>query len=326
MYPDLADVEALECEAWGRLRALSFGGGQFRAARSTFDTYSARALTGPLRRMRALRELKLHDSVHFDAATALLFIASIAKAAPHLRALTLTSANLTPEAARALAETGWRLDELDLSSNPKLGPAGFAALLAAPTYAIRRLALRRCFLTTASLQSLVDAAWPLEELDVSENEFHGDAVGPALTALSQRHNLRRLDMGECMLSAASFKALVEATWPALTFLGAAAAQATFDGPDALGAAAFAGFPALEELDLSYVPMRAAGAALLGRRRWARLKKLDLCGARLDDAGVEALSRGAWPALEVLDVRPGGPQTGVTVDGVRRWAPALVELR
>ncbi len=102
----------------------------------------------------------------------------------------------------------------------------------------------------------------------------------------------------------------------------------FNGPRALGAGAFAGFPALEELDLARMPLGEAGAALLGRRRWARLKKLTLSPAGIDAAALAALALGAWPALEVLDVYQAGlPPTDVVVSvgEVRRWAPALVEL-
>ena len=104
------------------------------------------------------------------------------------------------------------------------------------------------------------------------------------------------------LSAASFKVLVEASWPALTSLSACAAKLAFDGPHALGAAAFAGFPALEELDLSEVALGEAGAALLASRRWPRLRKLELRRTQLGDAGLAALARGEWPALEGLDLR------------------------
>ena len=57
-------------------------------------------------------------------------------------------------------------------------------------------------------------------------------------------------LGSCFLSAAGFKALVEAAWPALTVFGV------------LGALewAFDGFPALEELDLPEGPLDAADVA------------------------------------------------------------------
>jgi hypothetical protein len=67
-----------------------------------------------------------------------------------------------------------------------------------------------------------------------------------------------------------FKALVEASWPALTCLSARYASVALDGPHALGASAFAGFPVLEELDLSSVRLGAEGARLLASRRWPRL--------------------------------------------------------
>ena len=75
----------------------------------------------------------------------------------------------------------------------------------------------------------------------------------------------------------------------------------FVGPRALGAAAFAGFPALEELGLSGVPLGEAGTRLLASRRWARLRRMQLCSTQLGDAGVLALALGEWPELAWLDL-------------------------
>ena len=247
-------------------------------------------------------------------------------AAPGLRSLSLNCAALLPAVARALAATGWRLEDLNLDENADLGGAGVAELVAAPTFVIRRLGLRCCGLDAAALLSLVNVAWPLEELDLSCNDFSSAAAGPGLTALSRHVRLRELDISNCSLSAAGFKALVEAAWPALTSLRAGGAEVEFEGPHALGAAAFAGFPALEELVLIGVKLGAAGARLLASRRWACMKKLDLGYAQLGDGGLAALARGAWPALQVLDVCGNGFRAPPTLEDARRWAPALVELR
>jgi hypothetical protein len=99
----------------------------------------------------------------------------------------------------------------------------------------------------------------------------------------------------------------------------------FDGPYALGATAFAGFPALEELCLWAVNLGATGAALLASRRWPRLRNLNLARCRLLDAGVAALARGAWPALEVLNLCSNDLSVRPALEDARRWAPALVEL-
>jgi hypothetical protein len=120
------------------------------------------------------------------------------------------------------------------------------------------------------------------------------------------------------LSAAGLKALVEASWPALTHLTTFGTKVEFDGPHALGAAAFAGFPALVELG-------AAGAQLLASWRCSRLKKLNLDACRLGDVGVAALASGAWPALEVLDLRNNGLAAPLALEDARRWAPALEKL-
>ena len=320
-WPDLAALKALGSGVWASLRTLTlqyfFMGG--------LGAPAARALAAALRRMPALRALQLWNVELSDAAAEELFDSCRAEAAPRLRSLTVTAAKVTPAAARALAATGWRLEELNLRNNAGLGAAGVAALVAAPTFALRRLNLEHCSLDAAALLALADAPWPLEELELDLNNFSAAAAGPALAALSRHARLRVLNVSYCRLSAASFRALVEAAWHTLTSLGALGAEVALDGPHALGAAAFAGFPALEELDLSSVRLGAAGAALLAGRRWTRLVKLDLHSAWLGDAGVAALARGAWPALEVLDLRGNGLAAPPTLDDVRRWAPALEEL-
>ena len=298
----MALLEALGAETWGRLRTLGVGDEGGRSATIALNPPAARALAAALRRVPALRALELRRVTLSDEAAAELFPASSADAVPLLRTLAVVKAGLTPAAARMLAATCWRLEALDLTSNPRLGAAGLAALLAAPTFALRRLDLVACDLDVSTLLSLANAPWPLEELDLSFNDFRGAAAGPALAALSRHRGLRRLKLSNCSLNAAGFKALVEATWPALTSLFASWAGVAFVGPHALGAAAFAGFPALEELALLSMELGEQGAALLASRRWACLRKLNLNACLLGDASIAALSRGMWPALQVLYLR------------------------
>ena len=258
--PGVAAFEALALETWGSLRALRL----IQPWRGELATPSARALAAALRRMPALRSLGLEDNVTLpDASAAELFGAE--GAAPGLRALNIFCAWLSPTAAHAIAASGWRLEALDLRMNGRLGAAGVAALVAAPTFAIRHLTLAVCGLDAAALLSVANAPWPLEELDLSGNDFDAAAAGPALAALSRHVGLRRLDVSYCNLSAAGFKALVEGAWPALAVLDA-----------------------------------------------------------------RAIARGVWPALEVLDLRYNdlrynGLGSPLTLEAVRRWAPALVEL-
>jgi uroporphyrinogen-III synthase len=73
--------------------------------------------------MPALRALGLRNVRLPDEAARALFRASRAEPAPRLRALAVEGAGLTPAAARALAASGWRLEELDLSRNLCLGVA-----------------------------------------------------------------------------------------------------------------------------------------------------------------------------------------------------------
>ena len=320
-HPDLAALEALGSETWTGLRAL-----RLRFSKLDMDAPEARALAAAPRRMPALRKLELCGALPDAAAAAELFRASSADDAPHLRSLAVTSAVLKLVAARRLAATGWRLEELDLGFSLYRGAKAIAALAAAPTFAIRRLPLEWCRLDVAALLAVANVPWPLEELNLVGNVFDAAAAAPALAALSRHSGLRRLDVGICYMSAAGFKALVEANWPALTHLRAKEAHAAFDGPHALGAAAFAGFPALEELDLSDVPLGAAGAALLASRSWPRLRVLILRGCQIGDAGLAALAGGAWPALKMLNLRINGLSARPTLPTVRRWAPALADLR
>jgi hypothetical protein len=107
-----------------------------------------------------------------------------------------------------------------------------------------------------------------------------------------------------------------------------AEEAAFDGPHALGVAAFAGFPALEELDLACVQLRVAGAARLASGRWPRLRRLCLsrCHFSGAGAGVVALARGEFPALERLDLRGNlFFRESPALEDARRWPPALEEL-
>ena len=321
--PDSAALEALSTEPWGRLRTLRIGDHHADAALSDLDEPAAHALAAALRRMPALRLLELWRLELPDAAAEVLFGAE--GAAPGLRTLAIATPKLSPAAARALAAAGWPLEELHMFCNRGLGAAGVAALLAAPTFAICRLSLGGCGLDAATLLALANAPWPLDGINLSGNDFSAAATAPALAALSRHAGLRKLNVSSCRLSTAVFKALVEATWPALTYLGASRAAVEFDGPHALGAAAFAGFPALEELHLSPVELGEAGARLLASRRWARLRVLFLEGAQLGDAGLAALARGAWPAMTCLSLRNNGLSARLTLEAARRWAPALVHL-
>ena len=280
---------------------------------------SVRALAAALRRMPALRALMVEDLRLPTADLAQLFCAETAGAAPQLHVLFLKDSPLVA-AVPAIAATSWRLKELDFFGGP--GKGDVAALVASPTFALSCLALVSCDLDVTALLALAGASWPLEELYLMYNDFSGAGAAPALAALSRHARLRKLDVGNCRLSAAGFKALIETGWQALTSLGTAHAAVAFAGPHALGAAAFAGFPSLEQLQLPAVAMGEAGARLLASRRWPRLVQMDLSGARLGAPGLAALARGARPALMLLDLRcnrlPGAP----TLEAARRWAPAL----
>ena len=187
---------ALGSATWGRLRALTLN--HLNSARPVLDAPAARALAAALRRMPALRALSLdgedrsvRNMVPSGVSTAELLRASGAEAAPRLRSLSARTVDLAEKGARALAATGWRLEELDLF-DALLDRAGIVPLAAAPNFVIRRLNLRRCGLDAASLLNLANTPWPLEELDLSQNDLSGAAAGPALAALARHRGLRCL--------------------------------------------------------------------------------------------------------------------------------------
>ena len=330
---DLAVFEALGSGTWAALRTLGIS----LHDGAVLDVPSARALAAALQRMPALRALELWRIPFTDASAAELFRTSDADGAPHLRMLSInvgygnSATALSLAAVRMLAASGWRLEELRLRMKDGAAAAGVAALIAAPTFVLRRLRLSECGLDAASLLSLADAPWPLEELGLSGNDFSAAAAGPALAALSRLAGLRRLDVGHCNLTVATFAALVGAVWPMLTHLSAPTAFETRAvptgvlGTDActLGPDAFAAVPALEFLDLSHVPLGEAAAQLLASRRWACLQELNLYGAFEGGAGVAALARGEWPVLRRLNLCGGGGPP-LTREPARRWAPALAE--
>ncbi len=140
--------------------------------------------------MPALRALEPRNVALPDASAAEAFGAK--GAAPGLRPLAVASAELTPAAARMLAAAAWRLEALDLSFNDCLGAAGVAAPAAAPALALRRLELKDCGLDADALLSVASARRPLEELDLSQNDFSAAAAGPALASLPRLKCLRKL--------------------------------------------------------------------------------------------------------------------------------------
>ena len=212
--PDLAALEALGAQTWESLRSLCVTA----LVRIVLDVPAARALAAVLRNTPALRSLELRNVSISDASAEELFCSSV-EAVPPLRSFACMGANFSSAAASALAATEWELEELNLSFNFDLG-AGLAALLAAPTFALRRLSLASCCLTATALLAVVNAPWPLEELDLSGNDFSALTAGPGLAALAQRARLRKLCVGDCNLDAAGFRALQDATWPSAVVLGA----------------------------------------------------------------------------------------------------------
>lgn len=311
---------------WQRLRTLKLNGHDEEGA--ALSDQCVLSLSAALVKMPELRELKVHGFRLRAAAAAAMFGLDFIAVSRGLRELSLPGAGLRLRDVRLLAGCSWRLEELDLSSSAHAGlgstnARGLAALIASPTFELRRISLRYCDLTSASILALANAHWPLEDIDVYGNDL--STAGPALAALANHKGLRRLDVGYCRLGAASFNALIDADFPALTYL--AASQARLQYPT-FGAAAFARFPVLEELVLDYSRIGVAGAQMLvmASRRWARLRVLRLRGNDIDNRhGVEALACGSWSALDMLDLGFTFGTHPPALDEVRRWAPALMHI-
>jgi hypothetical protein len=139
-------------------------------------------------------------------------------------------------------------------------------------------------------RALARADWPLEEPDLSKNEEAGGAeAGPSLL-VSRSAGACAASPSPCASSARPASRRSPRR-PAPAHLNAAVSDLDFHGPHALTAAAFAGFPALEELDMTRAELGPAGALLLACRRWARPKSLVLRCTHLDDAGLAYLARG-----------------------------------
>jgi hypothetical protein len=171
--PDAAALKALAAEGWGgALRTLRLD--NLWGPRPL----DARALAAALRAMPALRALELGE-VPLGGAAAAELLGAARAAAARQRVLSANRADLSPEGARALAATGWRLEALDLSFNGGLGAAGVAALAAAPTFALRRLKVARCGLDAGALLGVANAPWPLEELDLATNDLRAAEAAPA---------------------------------------------------------------------------------------------------------------------------------------------------
>ena len=167
--PNLAAVEALSSEAWSGLRSLSLDFHDCGGAR--MDQPIAHAVAAALRCMPALRALEfkykcipLHgycwaenQAVENQAVEVAgeLFSVSTAEATPHLTHLTLWCTEITPAVAGLLAAGGWRIQELRIYHNNPLGDAGFAALAASPSFALRRLVLCGCALVSPFAHALL---------------------------------------------------------------------------------------------------------------------------------------------------------------------------
>lgn len=330
--PDLEAIKALASGRWNHLVTLDLTQGpalghRWRLRRvsrkmTSFNGAYSRALSAALRMMPELAVLTLHNVQFSVNSGATLFRALSMETAPQMHVVRITDSNITPLAVRMMATTGWRLQEIDMAFNSTFGAACVAALIAAPTFAIRRINLQGCSLNAAALLSLANAPWPLQELNISRNNMKATDAGPALAALSRHRDLRRLDIGYCSLSAAGFKALVEATWPMLTTFVARGANVEFEGPYALSSTAFAGFPAVRILDLFRVSIGEVGAQLLSSQRWECLVILDLQHANIGIGGARALARGAWPMLKNLDLYGNGLSDFLSLADVRRWIPNL----
>jgi hypothetical protein len=105
------------------MRSLAIGD-KYGDLQSALAAPCARALAAALRRMPARRALEPWRVALPDASAAELFSAE--GAAPGMHKPGLFMAYLTPEAALALAASGWRLEELRLYGNRGLGAAGLA--------------------------------------------------------------------------------------------------------------------------------------------------------------------------------------------------------
>ena len=233
--------------------------------------------------------------------------------------------------AGALAATGWRLEKLVAGG---LDLAQVAALVAAPTFALRELEISRSDLGPAALRTLAAAPWPLERVKIGGSIHRSAECGPPLATLSRHAGLRELVLVGVNLGPRAVRALLDAEWPALTKLELDLEDAEEDEEEdneedddddfvfELGAASFAGFPRLEVLRLTGVWLGVEGARALAARPWACLRDLKLHCCELGDTGAAALARGKWAALERLNVTG---ENGIGEAGARALAALALRL-
>ncbi len=253
------------------------------------------------------------------------------RGAPRLRALSVQGEadSLELGLSAAAGGCGWALEELKLSCCYSPTADGIRGFGGAPRFALRRLDLSHCRLNAAALREVAAAPWPLEELDLSSNDFFQPDVGPALAALSRHARLERLKLNDCGIDATAFAALASASWPALTHLTIGFHDAKICAQLAASVVS-ARFPELMLLMLKDADIDMTGARALASRTWPRLRELAL-GHRLVRAapiaaGLAHGTPGAWPALTRLLLIGVDSYQYLTLDAVRRWAPALLDLR
>jgi hypothetical protein len=212
--PALELADALACVPWSHLRRLVFdSGGDSWVFLCAFAAPAAHALAAALRRMPRLGELQLKEVRFSVGALAALFVGWTPDATPQLRSLTLRNVGLTPAAAGALAASGWRLEELDVSHNASLGDAGVAALVGAPPSALRRRSAGAAAVAAPAGSERAEAPWPLAVLNVS---WAGLGVAGVRALASRRWpRLRLLDVRGPRLNDACVAALALGEWPAL---------------------------------------------------------------------------------------------------------------
>jgi hypothetical protein len=194
-------------------------------------------------------------------------LAAVWRNLPRLRALTVHGEACEGEATpAALAAAGWRLEKLNICN---LGRAEVTALAAAPTFALREITISSGDLGPAALRVLAAAVWPIEEVEIFGSIQPDAECGPPLATLARHAGLRELVIMWATLAPGAERALLDASWPALTKLVLSIDRDREAEEDdfallSLGHS-FAGFPRLEVPHLSDARLGIEGMRIGGAR-------------------------------------------------------------
>ncbi|XP_035691492.1 NLR family CARD domain-containing protein 4-like [Branchiostoma floridae] len=175
--------------------------------------YLEQIFTSPIPRLRLDLRLKFEK---FNSPDEMIWLVSVLKNVPGLRALDLSSTFLTPSSLQPLVQVFSHmslLEELDLSYNPYLGDAGMevlqVGLSSVPRLAVLRLkGVNMTAVGMSSLAPYMRHLVGLRELDISHNEIGDTGLESLTTILPIFTAMQVLVLGRIGISPTGMRTLV----------------------------------------------------------------------------------------------------------------------